>query len=265
MSRTGTTTRDRTPGRAAAAERPRAAVPARPRRWKRRRGPRHPLLVAALIPLVLATAAWVLWASPLLAVRSVQVDGVRSLTAQEVRDAAGLTSGTPLLEVDVAAAAARVRRLPQVASAQVTRGWPDRVVVTVSERDPVAVVERAGRRSLLDGSGVPFETITSDPPRGVVALDVPSPGPHDVATAAGLAAIEALTPSLRGQVALVSATTGEDVVVHLADGTAVPWGSGDQSAAKGAALAGILDQIAKKALKGAGTIDVSAPHAVVLR
>jgi cell division protein FtsQ len=165
----------------------------------------------------------------------------------------------------VAAVAARVRRLPQVASAQVTRGWPDRVVVTVSERDPVVVVERAGQRSLVDGSGVPFETVTGDPPRGVVALDVPAPGPRDAATAAGLAAIEALPPSVRGQVTLVSATTGEDVVVRLADGTTVVWGSGEQSAAKAAALAGLLDQIAKNALKGAATIDVSVPGAVVLR
>lgn len=265
MSRTGTTTSDRT-RRPAVAESPRpAVVPARPRRWRRRRGPRHPLLVAALVPLLLATIAWVLWASPLLAVRTVQVDGARTLTAQEVRDAAGLTDGTPLLRVDVAAVAARVRRLPQVASAQVTRGWPDRVVVTVSERDPVAVVERAGQRSLVDGSGVPFETVTGDPPRGVVALDVPAPGPRDAATAAGLAAIEALPPSVRGQVTLVSATTGEDVVVRLADGTTVVWGSGEQSAAKAAALAGLLDQIAKNALKGAATIDVSVPGAVVLR
>jgi cell division protein FtsQ len=223
------------------------------------------MLVAALVPLILATAAWVLWASPLLAVRSVQVDGVRTLTAGEVRDAAGLTEGTPLLQVDVAAAAARVRRLPQVASAQVTRGWPDRVVVTVSERDPVAVVERAGERSLVDGSGVAFETVTGDPPRGVVPLDVPDPGPHDAATRAGLAAIEALPGSVRGQVVGVGATTGEDVVVHLADGTTVVWGSGEQSTAKAAALAGLLDQIAKDALEGAGTIDVSAPGAVVLR
>jgi cell division protein FtsQ len=107
--------------------------------------------------------------------------------------------------------------------------------------------------------------VTGDPPRGVVALDVPVPGPRDAATAAGLAAIEALPPSVRGQVTLVSATTGEDVVVRLADGTTVVWGSGEQSAAKAAALAGLLDQIAKNALKGAATIDVSVPGAVVLR
>src|SRR3712207_8451305 len=43
-----------------------------------------------------------------------------------------------LLRVDVDAAEARVARLPQVASVEVTRGWPDRVVITVRERVPVA-------------------------------------------------------------------------------------------------------------------------------
>jgi cell division protein FtsQ len=270
VSRTGTTTRDRTRGRAMPAGTPRSPVrapasPSRPRRWQRRRGKRHPLLLAALIPLLLATVAWVLWASPLLAVRAVQVDGVRTLTAAEVRDAAGLTSGTPLLTVDVGAAAARVRRLPQVASAQVTRGWPDRVVVTVRERVAVAVLDRDGQRTLADASGVLFETVTGDPPRGVIPLDVPEPGPQDPATTAGLAAIAALPASVRGHVSQVTATSGEDVTLHLADGTRVVWGNGEQSAAKAAALAALLDQIAKDALKGAGTIDVSAPDAVVLR
>jgi cell division protein FtsQ len=230
-----------------------------------RRGRRHPLLVAALVPLVLASAAWVLWASPLLAVRTVQVDGVRTLSAAEVRDAARLTVGTPLLRVDVVAAAARVRALPQVASAQVARGWPDRVVVTVAERVPVAVVDQAGRRTLADASGVLFDTVTGDPPAGVVPLAVAHPGPSDPATRAGLAAIVALPPAVRAGVRQVSAESGEDVVLHLADGTTVLWGDGGQAAAKASALAALLGQMHTGALKGAGTVDVSAPGAVVLR
>ena len=259
MSRTGTTTRDRirvpdTP-----------PAPARPRRFVRRRGRRHPLLVAALVPLVLATVAWVLWESPLLAVRTVQVDGVRTLSVTDVRDAARLTTGTPLLRVDTDAAAARVRRLPQVASAQVARGWPDRIVVTVTERVPVAVVPLDGHQSLADASGVLFETVTGDAPDGVVPLDVAHPGPHDAATRAGLAAIAALPPSVRSDLRSVGATSGEDVVLHLTDGTKVVWGDGGRAAAKAAALAALLHQIDAKAVKGAGTIDVSAPGAVVLR
>ena len=73
---------------------------------------------------------------------TVQVDGVRrgAVRRRGARTPPGSRTGTPLLRVDVDAAAARVRRLPQVASAEVTRGWPDRVVVTVAERVPVAVV-----------------------------------------------------------------------------------------------------------------------------
>lgn len=265
MSRTGTTTRDRTRTRVAP-----PPAPARQRQWLggrvvRRRGKRHPLLVAALVPLVLATVAWVLWESPLLAVRTVQVDGVHGLTVAAVRDAAGLTTGTPLLKVDVDAAAARVRRLPQVASAQVARGWPDRVVVTVTERAPVAVVDVSGHRWLADRTGVLFETVTGNPPDGVVPLQVDHPGPRDAATRAGLGAIAALPPSARSQLGSVSATSGEDVVLHLTDGTTVVWGDGSEAAAKAAALAALLHQIEAGAVAGAGTIDVSAPHAVVLR
>lgn len=260
MSRTGMTTRDRV--RVTATPPP---APARPRLFVRRRGKRHPLLVAALVPLLLATVAWVLWESPLLAVRTVQVDGARTLSAADVRDAAGLTTGTPLLKVDVDAAAARVRRLPQVASASVARGWPDRIVVTVTERVPVAVVTVGGHQALADASGVLFETVTGDAPDGVVPLDVARPGPHDAATRAGLAAIAALPGAVRSELRSVSATSGEDVVLHLTDGTTVLWGDGGQARAKAAALAALLHQIGAGAVKGAGTIDVSAPGAVVLR
>jgi cell division protein FtsQ len=267
VSRTGTTTRDRTAPRAP--ERTgRAAVPPatpRPRRWKRRRGGRHPLLVGALVPLVLATAAWVLWESPLLAVRTVQVDGARTLTASEVRQAAGLRTGTPLLQVDVDAAAARVRRVPQVASAQVSRGWPDRVVVTVTERVPVAVVERDGQQWLVDAGGVPFATVSGAPPRGVVPVDVADPGPRDPATKAALTAVAALPRSLRPPVRAVHATSGADVTLALADGTTVVWGDAAGSRQKAAALGALLDQIRRGALDPARTIDVSVPAKVVLR
>jgi cell division protein FtsQ len=260
VTRPGTTTRDRT------AERPPAPpVPRRIGRWERRRGRRSPLLVAAVVPLLLATAAWVLWESPLFAVRAVQVDGVHSLSAAEVRDAAGLREGTPLLQVDLDAAAARVRRLPQVAGAQVSRGWPDRVVVTVAERVPVAVVERAGQRTLVDAGGVLFDTITGPAPAGVVPLDVASPGPDDPATRAALSAVEALPAGLRAQVTRVSAPTPEQVALALPGPLTVQWGDGGAGPAKAAALRGLLDQLHADGLGAVTTIDVSAPDAVVLR
>jgi cell division protein FtsQ len=218
------------------------------------------VVIAALVAVV-----WLLLVGPVLGVRSVQVDGVRTLPADQVRETAGIAPGTPLLRVDVDAARARVARLPQVASVKVTRGWPHTVVVTVVEREPVAVVGEPGSRSLVDARGVLFDTVTGAPPAGVVPLKVPSPGPGDPATMAALTAVEALSSRLRGQVASVAATTPDDVTLTLTDGTLVRWGGPEKSGRKGDALEAVIGQLAKGALDPATTIDVSTPEAVVLR
>jgi cell division protein FtsQ len=262
VSRTGTTTRDRTAGTPPETRKERPAV-VRARRRERSRKQR--VLRRLLVVPALATVAWVLWASPLLAVREVQVDGAVSLTAGEVREAAGVATGTPLLRVDVDAARARVARLPQVASVEVTRGWPSSVVVTVTERVALAVVESQGQRYLVDDEGVLFDTITGDPPPGVVPLDVATPAPGDRATAAGLAALASLPGSVRSEVTSARARSADDVELLLTDGTTVLWGDGDDSAAKGRVLSALLDQLADGTLDPATTIDVSSPDAVVLR
>ena len=166
--------------------------PADPARSRRRRTLR---LGAAL--LLLVAALWFLWAGPVLAVGTVQVDGAGTLAADEVRKAAGIEVGTPLLRVDVEDVEARVARLPQISAVEVTRGWPQSVVITVVERVPVAVVGEAGRRSLVDADGVLFDTITGAPPPGVVPLEVADPGPGDAATMAALEALVALPGEVR--------------------------------------------------------------------
>jgi cell division protein FtsQ len=207
----------------------------------------------------------VLLASPVLGVRTVQVDGVTTLPADQVRATAGIEQGTPLLRVDVEAARARIARLPQVASVVVTRGWPHTVVVTVVERVPVAVVGPPGQRSLVDADGVLFDTVTGAPPAGVVPLEVASPGPRDPVTRAALKAIAALPTDLRTQVATAAAGSPEDVTLTLEDGTVVRWGGAEDSGRKADALAGLHEQIAGGDREPAATIDVSTPKAVVLR
>jgi cell division protein FtsQ len=214
---------------------------------------------------MLVAIVWLLLVSPVLGVRSVQVDGVTTLPADQVRETAGIEPGTPLLRVDVDAARARIARLPQVASVAVTRGWPRTVVVTVVERVPVAVVGEPGRRMLMDAHGVRFDTVSGAPPAGVVPLDVATPGPGDPGTMAGLTAVEALSGHLRAQVASVAATPAGDVTLTLTDGTLVRWGGPEQSARKATALAALVEKLAHGDLDPAATIDVSTPEDVVLR
>jgi len=283
VSRSGSTTRDRTARtrRTRGVERPgqdrkgnqRRATPRRPtepvipiarRRGRPRIRHRRALQLAAAV-VALAVVGWLLLAGPVLVVRAVHVDGVVTLPADQVQEAAGIGSGTPLLRVDVGTAESRVARLPQVASVEVTRDWPDSVVITVVERVPVAVVGEAGRRSLVDADGVLFDMVTGETPDGVVPLDVATPGPEDRTTLAGVAAIAALPSAVRGQVAAAAASSPDDITLTLADGTVVRWGDGSEPEAKSAALVGLLQQIGSGALEPAGTIDVSTPDAVVLR
>ena len=267
MNRTGTTTRDRTGrSRRPAERRPPAAVTplARRRRVRPRSRHRRPIQLALAV-LALVAVVWVLVAGPILGVSTVQVDGVTTLPADQVRETAGIAPGTPLLRVDVEGARARIARLPSVASVEVTRGWPRTVVVTVVERVPIAIVGEPGRRSLVDGEGVLFDTVTGEPPAGVVPLDVAHPGPGDPVTMAALAAVGALPVDLRRDVASATATTAENISLTLADGTLVRWGGPEESDLKGAALAALLGKLAAGDLQPAATIDVSTPSAVVLR
>lgn len=228
--------------------------------------PRRRLLVGLAVPLaVLLAGAWLVLASPVLAVRTVQVDGAGRLSDDQVVQLAGIRPGTPLMRVDTESAAARVARLPQVATVEVTRGWPHTVVVTLVERVPVAVVEQGGTRSLVDRDGVMFDTITGDPPAGVIPLTVPTPGPHDPATAAVLGAVVALPDDVRSQVTGAAAGTPDDVTLALTDGRTVLWGSADQTPRKARVLDALLQQIHAGTLDEAHTLDVSSPDAVVLR
>ncbi len=261
MSRTGLTTRDRT----RAPRRPPEVSPLPNRRRPRTRSPRRRAVRIGIGVALFALALWFVWAGPLLAVSTVQVDGVSTLPAEQVREAAGIADGTPLLQVDVDAAEARVAALPQIASVEVTRGWPQSVVITVVERVPVAVVGEPGRRTLVDAEGVLFDSVSGDPPDGVVALVVDDPGPGDPSTMAALTAIRALPRSLLGQIAGVAAPSPEDISMALVDGTVVEWGTAEQSPAKASALDALVDQLASGALEPASTIDVTVPEAVVLR
>jgi cell division protein FtsQ len=232
------------------------------RRGRRRR---RWLLQGAAAVVAVAVVGWLLLAGPLLTVRTVQVDGLATLPAEQVQEAAGIASGIPLLRVDVDGAQARVARLPQIASAEVTRDWPDSVVITVVERVPVAVVGDPGERSLVDADGVLFDSVTGAAPDGVVPLEVEDPGPDDPATLAGIAAVGSLPGDVRRQVAGATATSPDDISLTLTDETVVLWGDASESEEKAEALAGVLEQLAAEELEPAETIDVSTPDAVVLR
>lgn len=231
----------------------RLRAPRRPRRWSRRR-----VLTAVAAFVVLAgLLTWLVLFSSLLAVRSVEVSGLRSGTAGAVRQIAAIPEGVPLARVDVQAVTERLRAMPAIESVSVERSWPSTIRIAVVERAAVALVDRSGAQWLIDRFGVLFAQVT-EPPAGVPELDVDNPAPEDPATRAAVEVIPAVPADIRGRLARVSADSPESVVLHLAGGRTVIWGGAEDSAAKAQVLEAVFDQ--------PGSIfDVSSPSAVVVR
>lgn len=209
----------------------------RTRRWA---------VVAALVVLA-ALAVWVVWFSPLLTVREVRVLGAVEVSADSVRQAAAVPVGVPLARVDAAGIAERVGALPRVASVEVRRGWPDVLVVVVTERVPLAVTRDGTSFTYLDESGARFGSVRAVP-SGLPLVTASG----DSALTSALGVCAALPPTLARRVTAVTARTRDDVVLTLADGTSVQWGSADDSAHKAAVLLALLKV-------GATSYDVSAP------
>jgi cell division protein FtsQ len=211
------------------------------------------VLLALLLAVVLGALAWF---SPLLSVRSVTVQGETVVTEQQVLDALDVPTGTRLLGLDTAAAAARVAALPRVASATVDRTLPSRVTVTVVERTPVAWVAAADGQHLLDASGVDYAVEAPAP--GLPQLTVATPGPGDPSTRAALGVLTSLPEPLRALVATVSATSPSAVQLTLTDGRTVVWGGTDDAARKAAVLTAVLTRPGR-------TYDVSSPDLPTVR
>ena len=109
---------------------------------------------------------WALLGSRLLVVRSISVTGTHLVTRAQVLAAADVSLGTPLMRVNTAQVVRRVEAIRQVASASVTKDWPDHLAITIRERVPVVAVRMAGGGyDLVDRSGSSCAGRRRGPPR----------------------------------------------------------------------------------------------------
>ena len=192
----------------------------------------------------------VLYFTPIMSARSIEVTGLGVLPQEDVVAAAAVAPGTPLLQVDTDAVAGRVASIRRVASARVQRQYPSTLRITVVERVPVVVKDYPDGVHLFDEDGVDFAT--GPPPPGVPYLDTENPGPNDPATKAALKVMTSLRPEVAGQVGRISAPSVASITLTLVDGRTVVWGTTDRTEEKALKLAALLTQPGQ-------TYDVSSP------
>lgn len=190
---------------------------------------------------------YVVYFSSFLTVHEERVLGAVHVSADAVRQAAAVAPGTQLARVDVPGITQRVGALPWVQSVEVRRGWPNVLVIVVGERTPIAVVPAAKAFAFIDAAATTFDSMAKVPAGMPILI-----ARDNNRVKAGVAVIAALPPEFRRQVARVTATSRDNVILKLANQSYVQWGSAQDSDRKYTVLSALLHLNAR-------FYDVSAP------
>ncbi len=87
-------------------------------------------------------------------VRAIEMQGLRRLDAARVRTWLGMVEGSSIWQASPRELEGRLEAQPAIARARVRRILPDRLVVTVKEREPRALLRHGARAFLVDRAGV---------------------------------------------------------------------------------------------------------------
>lgn len=226
------------------------------RQWARRWLAWRVVVAVLLLVAAVAGTVWLVFFSTVLDVEGVEVEGNAMLSDDRLRQAAAVPTGEPLALADLDAIRARVESLPAVKSVDVSRQWPHSVLLDVTERQAVAVIEVDGRMRGMDESGVVFRTYSARPPglpRIKVAADT-----RGEAMAEGAAVVRSLPDDVARRVDFVELRTVDQISLELRDGRTVVWGSAEQSEAKARVLGPLLGIEGKR-------YDVSVPGQPTVR
>ena len=225
------------------------------RQWRRRWLAWRYVVALVVVIILVAGGVWAAYFSSWLSVKDVDIKGVSgntTLTDAQVRRAAAVPTGGPLLRENLAAIRHRVAALAAVKSVEVSREWPTKVRIDVVERTPVAVIDIGGQLHALDASGVVFSSYQHAPAN--LPKVSTSAGTDSEALYQGAEVAAAMPKSLAAKVDHVEVKSVDDISLALASGKTVHWGSAADSGVKAQVLAALM-----KAKPDVRTYDVSVP------
>jgi len=93
-------------------------------------------------------------------IKEISVRGVKELTEKDILAMAKIQQRSNILAVNTDVVAGRIAANPWVKHIYVGRELPDRLVLDVRERTPIALLKQAGNFYLMDGEGVVFKKLS---------------------------------------------------------------------------------------------------------
>ncbi|WP_284979546.1 FtsQ-type POTRA domain-containing protein [Arthrobacter sp. fls2-241-R2A-200] len=196
--------------------------------------------LAIIVVLVAAIVAGAVY-SPVLAVRSIAVDGTKLVTPDAVQKALSGLQGKPLPQVSEQQVNDLLKPLVQVRSATVEARPPSELLVHIDERVPVALLKQGDAYVMVDVDGVQLG-VTKDPAGAALPLIDPGAGTVNTDLFKAIAAVlDTLPADVLAKMATASATSPDAVELKLVDGKTVVWGNAEDRELKAKALQALLN------------------------
>lgn len=96
-------------------------------------------------------------------VKQVNLSGQNHVTPPEILAAAGIKATTSILFIDADATRARLEAMPWISSASVRKLYPDRIDISVVEREAYALWQFNGQIQVIARDGMPIAPYSDDP------------------------------------------------------------------------------------------------------
>ncbi len=202
-------------------------------------------------------------------VKGIVVQGNSYFTREEILSFADLSMGRNIFTMDTKASGAALASQPRIAHATIRKQYPDKLLVDVSERTPVAILSYGGSFLELDKSAYVLGVLGDNQPVELPLITGQSPS--YVRTGAKLeqpqiadatAICGALGEDLGHQIAEVSVEDPKNIILLTLSRVEVWWGPADQLNEKAAVLSTLTGELADKAGR---LLDLRAPKSPVLR
>jgi cell division protein FtsQ len=100
-------------------------------------------------------------------IAAVSLSGSREVSREEILTTAGVGGRASLLFLDAAAARTRLLANPWIADAAVLKLYPDRLQITITEREAFALWQKDGHVSVIAADGTVLEPFVEDRYRGL--------------------------------------------------------------------------------------------------
>ncbi|MGR0160958.1 FtsQ-type POTRA domain-containing protein [Paenarthrobacter nitroguajacolicus] len=212
-------------------------------------------MVAVVVGALIAGAVF----SPVLAVRTITVDGTTLLAPDAVQKALAGLEGKPLPQVSEQEINELLKPLVQVRSATMEARPPSELLVHVNERVPVALLKQGDSYVMVDVDGVQLGATTD---LNSVALPLIDAGVGTTNTGlfkAIAAVLDTLPADILARMSTASAASADAVELKLVDGKTVVWGNAEDRELKSKALEALLRMPADPKVP-VSVYDVSVPR-----